>query len=106
MLTQVATRRACMSGALQGIPSSIPVVKDGRWLAVLLVILALLIAFAGHGRAQGTVIPMDCAQVQSLVAQYGRVRAMAWAVEQITIGTYSWREFRAAKRCLDLPKGK
>lgn len=52
------------------------------------------------------VMPMDCAQVQSLVQQYGRVRALAWAVEQIALGTYSWREFRAAKRCLDLPKGK
>lgn len=53
-----------------------------------------------------SVIPMDCVQVQSLVAQYGRARAIAWAVEQIAIGTYSWREFRAAKRCLDAPKGK
>lgn len=53
-----------------------------------------------------TVIPMDCTQVQSLVVQYGRARALAWAVEQIAIGTYSWRELRAAKRCLDAPKGK
>jgi hypothetical protein len=52
------------------------------------------------------VIPMDCAQVQSLVAQYGRARAIAWAVEQIAIGTYSWKELRAAKRCLDQPRGK
>lgn len=47
------------------------------------------------------VMPMDCMQVQSLVAQYGRVRALAWALEQIALGTYSWKEFRAAKRCLD-----
>lgn len=52
------------------------------------------------------VIPMDCAQVQSLVAQYGRAKALAWAAEQIVLGTYSWRELRAAKRCLDQPKGK
>jgi len=52
------------------------------------------------------VIPMDCAQVQSLVQQYGKVRALAWAVEQIAIGTYSWRELRAAKRCLDRPNSK
>lgn len=52
------------------------------------------------------VIPMDCAQVQSLVQQYGRTRAIAWAMEQIILGTYSWKEFRAAKRCLDRPQGK
>lgn len=52
------------------------------------------------------VIPMDCTQVQSLVQQYGRAKALAWAVEQIALGTYSWRELRAAKRCLDQPKGK
>lgn len=52
------------------------------------------------------VMPMDCAQVQSLVAQYGRARAIAWAMEQIVLGTYSWRELRAAKRCLDQLKGK
>lgn len=63
---------------------------------------ALIIALA----VNAVVIPMDCAQVQSLVTQYGRVRALAWAVEQIALGTYSWREFRAAKRCLDRPKGK
>lgn len=56
--------------------------------------------------ANMSVIPMDCPQVQSLVAQYERVRALAWAVEQIALGTYSWKEFRTAKRCLDLPKGK
>lgn len=56
--------------------------------------------------ANMVVMPMDCAQVQGLVQQYGRVRTTAWAVEQIMLGTYSWREFRAAKRCLDRPKGK
>lgn len=61
-------------------------------------VLALVVSTA--------VVPMDCAKVQSLVAQYGRARAIAWAVEQIALGTYSWREFRAAKRCLDQPKGK
>lgn len=52
------------------------------------------------------VIPMDCAQVQNLVQQYGRVKALAWAVEQIALGTYSWKELRAAKRCLDQVKGR
>lgn len=65
-----------------------------------MMILALVLA------ANVTVMPMDCAQVQSLVAQYGRVRALAWAAEQIALGTYSWRDLRTAKRCLDAPKGK
>lgn len=56
--------------------------------------------------ANMTVMPMDCEQVKSLVAQYGRVRATAWAFEQMALGTFSWKELRAAKRCLDAPKGK
>lgn len=73
----------------------------GRIGAVALVLLAT--ASSAHATA---IMPMDCVRVQSLVQQYGRLRAMAWAVEQIAIGTYSWRELRAAKRCLDAPKGK
>lgn len=53
-----------------------------------------------------SVMPMDCDQVRALVGQYGKVQATAWALKQMAIGTYSWREFRAAKRCLDVPKGK
>lgn len=56
--------------------------------------------------AQLVVVPMDCEQVRNLVQQYGKVKALAWAVEQIAIGTYSWKELRTAKRCLDRPKGK
>ncbi len=52
------------------------------------------------------IMPMDCDQVRSLVQQYGRARALAWATEQILLGTYSWKELRMAKRCLDAPKGK
>lgn len=65
-------------------------------VAVLMIVLVV----------NAAVIPMDCVQVQSLVAQYGKARALAWAVEQIALGTYSWKELRAAKRCLDQPKGK
>lgn len=49
--------------------------------------------------------PMNCEQVRELVHHYGRVKATLWAVEQIALGKYSWKEFRAAKRCLDRPKG-
>jgi hypothetical protein len=47
-----------------------------------------------------TIIPMDCVRVRELVAQYGRAQAAAWAMEQMALGTYSWKEFRAAKACL------
>jgi len=53
-----------------------------------------------------TIMPMDCDQVRSLVMQYGKIKATTWAIEQITLGTYSWKEMRAAKRCLDVPRGK
>lgn len=52
------------------------------------------------------IMPMDCEQVRGLVQQYGRTRAVAWALEQMALGTYSWKELRTAKRCLDAPKGK
>lgn len=63
-------------------------------------ILAVILA------ANMTIMPMNCEQVRGLVGQYGRVRATAWAIEQMALGTYSWKEFRAAKRCLDAPKGR
>lgn len=53
-----------------------------------------------------TIMPMDCDQVRSFVMQYGKARATVWAIEQITLGTYSWKEMRAAKRCLDASKGR
>lgn len=65
-----------------------------------MVIAAALLA------ANMAIMPMDCAQVQSLVAQYGRTRAVAWALEQMALGTYSWKEFRMAKQCLAVQKSK
>jgi hypothetical protein len=39
---------------------------------------------------------VTCEVVRQYVAQHGQPRALAWAIEQ----GYSWREIRAARRCL------
>lgn len=50
--------------------------------------------------ANMVIMPMDCGQVRALVEHYGRIAAVTWAMKQIAIGTYSWKEYREAKRCL------
>lgn len=50
--------------------------------------------------ANMVIMPMDCPQVRALVQHYGKVAAISWAMKQIYLGTYSWKEYRAAKRCL------
>lgn len=49
--------------------------------------------------------PVDCQLVRQYVQEHGKKEALAWAIGQIAIGNYSWRDLRAAKRCLDVPKG-
>lgn len=49
--------------------------------------------------------PVDCELVRQYVAERGKREALAWALGQITIGNYSWRDLRAAKRCVDASKG-
>lgn len=83
-------QRGCMSEVLQATRS----LRHMGSVAVVLLVANL------------TVMPMDCEQVRALVLQYGRVKATAWAVEQMAIGTYSWKDLRAAKRCLDAPRGR
>jgi len=39
---------------------------------------------------------VTCEQIKALVAEYGKVRSLTWAVRQ----GYSWPQIRAAKRCL------
>lgn len=50
--------------------------------------------------------PVDCELVRGYVLQHGRKEALAWAVGQVLLGNYSWQQLRAAKRCLDVLKGK
>lgn len=38
----------------------------------------------------------SCEQIKSLVAEHGKVKALAWAVRN----GYSWQQIREAKKCL------
>lgn len=44
--------------------------------------------------------PVDCGLVRQYVQEHGRKEALAWALGQIAIGNYSWRDLRAARACL------
>jgi hypothetical protein len=64
------------------------------WLVPLFAV-AILIAMGIRARAADLPPGMDCVMVRTYVAQHGKARALAWAIEQ----GYGWREIRAAKRC-------
>lgn len=63
----------------------------------------LLVAVLVHSQSAPAV---DCEAVRAKVQEYGYKLAYTWAIGQVAIGNYSWGQFRAAKRCLDRPKGK
>ncbi len=44
--------------------------------------------------------PVDCELVRAYVQEHGKRAALAWALGQVAIGTYSWRQLREAKACL------
>lgn len=58
-------------------------------LSIIGLLIILISTMARCTGANATIISMDCMQVQSLVQQYGKARAVAWALEQMALGTYS-----------------
>jgi hypothetical protein len=70
------------------------VIPQRGWLVVVLSVLVLVTVCARARAADAPVI--DCALVRSMVAEHGKARALAWAVEN----GYGWRDIRAARRCL------
>lgn len=47
----------------------------------------------------------SCEDVRAYVQANGRAYAYARAGEMILAGQLSWKQFRAAKRCADMPTG-
>lgn len=45
---------------------------------------------------------VSCEDIRTAVREHGYVRSLAWAIEH----KYSWGQIRAAKRCLDTPRGR
>lgn len=60
--------------------------------------LALIAAATGAGAAEPAAAPpqADCEAVRRHVAEHGRARALAWAIEN----GFTWGQIRAARRCL------
>jgi len=66
-----------------------------RGLLVPLLAGLILIAIGCHARAADKP-QIDCALVRQYVAEHGKARALAWAIEN----GYSWAQIREARRCL------
>lgn len=63
----------------------------------LVVVLSALVLVAVCARARAADVPViDCVLVRAMVAEHGKARALAWAIEN----GYRWREIRAARKCL------
>lgn len=64
---------------------------------LLVVVLSALVLVTVCARARAADAPaIDCVLVRSLVAEHGKARALAWAIEN----GYGWRDIRAARKCL------
>ncbi len=64
------------------------------WIIPVLSAL-ILIAIGCHARATDKP-QIDCALVRQYVAEHGKARALAWALEN----GFSWAQIREARRCL------
>jgi hypothetical protein len=64
------------------------------WLVIALSALVLVTVCAGARAADAPAI--DCMLVRAMVAEHGKARALAWAIEQ----GYRWRDIQAARKCL------
>lgn len=76
------------------------IVRFKGWLVIVLAAL-VLVTVCARARAADPLssterVVIDCALVRSMVAEHGKARALAWAIEK----GYGWRDIRAARRCL------
>ena len=66
-----------------------------RGLLMPLLAGLILIAIGYHARAADKP-QIDCALVRQYVAEHGKARALAWALEN----GFTWAQIREARRCL------
>ena len=55
--------------------------------------LTILLLLSVQARAEQ---PIDCETVRAMVAEHGKAKALAWAIER----GYSWRQINLARKCL------
>jgi hypothetical protein len=70
-------------------------VINARGALVVWLSEALLIAVCTRARADDAP-QIDCAMVRAMVAEHGKAKALAWAIEQ----GHSWASIREARKCL------
>jgi hypothetical protein len=65
------------------------------WIIPIAAVLILLMVGV---RARAADLPpgVDCQMIRAYVAEHGKARALAWAIEQ----GYGWRQIQAGRRCL------
>lgn len=62
------------------------------FLRAILIAVLVVLASAALALPAGT----SCDQIRALVAEHGRLKAIAWAREH----GYTWREINEARKCL------
>ena len=65
-----------------------------------LIVLVALVLAATCVRARAADLPIPCDQIRALVAEHGKARALAWALEN----GYSFAMINEARKCLRQPK--
>jgi hypothetical protein len=65
------------------------------WIIPVLVACAM-VATCDRGHAADLPPGIDCNLIRAYVAEHGKAKALAWAIEQ----GYSWAQIAAARRCL------
>jgi hypothetical protein len=63
---------------------------------LLIPFMAALILMATCARSRAENIKIDCDLVRYKVAEYGKARALAWAIEN----GFTWSQINEARRCL------
>jgi hypothetical protein len=75
-------------------------IVEARGLLVVVLSALVLVTVCARARAADA-RAIDCALVRAMVAEHGKARAIAWAIEN----GYGWRHIRAARRCLTEGRG-
>jgi hypothetical protein len=63
---------------------------------VVVIAISVLIAVCSKAKAADLPAGIDCQQVRQLVAEHGKARALAWAIEN----KYSFFMINEARKCL------
>lgn len=76
-------------------------IVQARGLVVVVLSALVLVTVCARARAADAPV-IDCVLIRTMVAEHGKAKALAWAIEQ----GYGWRDIRAARKCLAVGGGR